>query len=70
MSREITKGFSYQRLGKNKNKVLVRIPDPEDRTELFRAARTIRQRNLFVNDFLTPARDKLFFELQKQKHLE
>ncbi len=68
VSREKSKGFSYQRLGKSKNKVLVRIQEPEDRIELFRAARTICPRNLFVNDFLTPARDKLFFDLRKQKH--
>ncbi len=65
MSREKTKGFSYQRLEKNNNKILLRIPDPEDIIKLFRAARTIRPKNLFVNDFLTPARDKLYFELRK-----
>ncbi len=63
-----TKGFSYQRLGKKKNKILVRIPEPERRIELFRAARTIHPRNFFVNDFLTPTREKLFFEFRKQKH--
>ncbi len=64
---EKIKCFSFQRLGKNKNKVLVRIPDTEDRIELFRAARTIRSTNLFVNDFLTPVR-QTFFKLRKQKH--
>jgi hypothetical protein len=62
-----TDTFEYRRLGKDSNKMLVKVPNFEDKMSLLKAARTIRPPNFYVNEFLSRRQDKLLFEMRKLK---
>ena len=49
------------------NKVRVKLPNQEDRSALFTAVKSNRPRDLFVNDYLIPSRDKLLYEIRTKK---
>ena len=48
-------------------KVLVTIENYYDRAEIFAAVRKIKPNGLYVNEFLTPRRQQLLYELRKLK---
>ena len=59
---------SVQIRGKENNKHLrVEVLNRGLKVDLLRSARTLRPEGLYLNDYLTPARSKLFFELRKLK---
>ncbi len=67
ISRMKTDSFVYSRLGKDSSKILVKVPTYEDKISLLKAARKIRPVNLYVNEFLSPHQDNLFYEVRKLK---
>jgi hypothetical protein len=67
ISIDVTDRFIYRKLGNGTNKVLVKVANYDDRVALFTAAKKDRPKDLFVNDYLIPSRDKLLYEVRKRK---
>ena len=51
----------------NKKHVKVELVSKSSKTELLRAIRTVKPKDLYINDYLTTKRSKLFFDLRQLK---
>ena len=51
----------------NKKHVKVELVNKSSKTELIRAIRTVKPKDLYINDYLTAKRSKLFFDLRQLK---
>ncbi len=67
ISENKTARYSYRKLGKGSNTVLVTVPDLQDRSAIFRAARSIKPDVFFVSESLIRSKQQLFYELHKMK---
>ena len=64
---ENLKRSDFKLFGKQKKCLLVTTKNNIDRSELFKAARTVKPANISINEFLTPKKAKLIFDLRKLK---
>ncbi len=67
ISAEVVKSLSFRKIGKGKHLVLVNVPVSSVRSVFFVAARSIKPRNLYINESLISSRDKLLYYLRKLK---
>ncbi len=67
ISENKTARYSYRKLGKGSQTVLVTVDDLQDRSAIFRAARTIKPDSFFVSESLIHSKQQLFYELRKMK---
>ncbi len=67
ISPEVVKSLFFRKIGKGKHSVLVNVPVSSVRSAFFVAARTIRPRNLYINESMISSRDKLLYDLRKLK---
>ncbi len=67
ISPEIVKSLSFRKIGKGNHSVLANVPVSSVRSAFFIAARTLKPRNLYINESLIPSRDKLLYDLRKLK---
>ena len=61
------KRSDYKLFGLQKKCILVTAQNTSDRAAFFEAARTVKPKNLSVNEFLPPAQAILLYELRKMK---
>ena len=64
---EFLNRFTFHRIGNDGTRILMTALDSLDRRELFIRAKTLKVRNLFVNDNLTKDRAQFFFELRMMR---
>ena len=67
LSSKFINRFAFHRIGKDGNKILFYALDEFDKTEIFRAARTMKPRDFYVNENLTSRNRQIFFELRQMK---
>ncbi len=65
ISSEVVKSLSFRKIGKGKHSVLVNVPVSSVWSAFFVTARSIKPRNLYINESLISSQDKLLYELWK-----
>jgi hypothetical protein len=58
---------TFQKFGKMGKCVLMTVQEPDEKYAIFEAVRTVKPASLSINEFLTPAKAKLIYELRKLK---
>lgn len=59
--------FTAKKLGNSRTQALLKLKDATLKTDLFRAFRTMKPKDMYINEYLTPANYKLAAELRKLK---
>jgi hypothetical protein len=67
---ETLNNAEYRKFGKMGKCILMSAHDNNNKLSLFEAVRAIKPANLSINEFLTPAKAKLIYELRKLKYEE
>ncbi len=67
IAKEKPSKFSYQKLGKGQNMVVVTVSGLQNHSTILTAARKIQPEVFFMNESLVPSRQKLLYELLKMK---
>ena len=70
LSKEHLKNAEYRLYGKNNTSILMTVNNDNDKNAMFTAARTMKPKDISINEFLTPAKAKLMYELRKIKFEE
>lgn len=68
LTKEQLKKSDFRVFGKKQQSILMTVCDHNDKLDVFAAVRKVKPNNMSINEFLTPTKANLIYELRKLKY--